>query len=169
MSYSVCGNNLGPDGFMEELYLGITGTTERGTENPVNCFSRKSSLKCSQCENVWKHCHLLWVDALLHRKGVPLLLSPLAGLLGMTLKRWGRGSCRLYSGLLQTLWMTLGYFRPTWSGQRSCRQTETRWTHQRSSSTDSPVWHWPWYSGGFWSCAVIRTTEANDIYIYKQI
>lgn len=55
--YSMCGNNLGPEGVMElwnaleynttveELYLDITGITERGTENIVNCLSKNTSLK----------------------------------------------------------------------------------------------------------------------------
>lgn len=54
---SMCGNNLGPEGVMElwnaleynttveELYLDITGITERGTENIVNCLSKNTSLK----------------------------------------------------------------------------------------------------------------------------
>ncbi|KAM8735389.1 NLR family CARD domain-containing protein 3-like [Acanthopagrus schlegelii] len=53
----MCGNNLGPEGVMElwnaleynttveELYLDITGITERGTENIVNCLSKNTSLK----------------------------------------------------------------------------------------------------------------------------
>ncbi|KAM4600438.1 NACHT, LRR and PYD domains-containing protein 3-like [Polymixia lowei] len=53
----MCGNNLGPDGVLElwnalehnttveELYLDITGITERGTENIVNCLSKNTSLK----------------------------------------------------------------------------------------------------------------------------
>ncbi|XP_041964034.1 NLR family CARD domain-containing protein 3-like [Alosa sapidissima] len=53
----MCGNNLGPDGVLElwsaleqnstveELYLDITGITERGTENMVNCLSKNTSLK----------------------------------------------------------------------------------------------------------------------------
>nr|XP_046254924.1 NLR family CARD domain-containing protein 3-like [Scatophagus argus] len=53
----MCGNNLGPEGVLElwnalehnttveELYLDITGITERGTENIVNCLSKNSSLK----------------------------------------------------------------------------------------------------------------------------
>ncbi|KAJ8404975.1 hypothetical protein AAFF_G00328960 [Aldrovandia affinis] len=53
----MCGNNLGPDGVLqlwaaleqnstvEELYLDITGITERGTENIVNCLSKNSTLK----------------------------------------------------------------------------------------------------------------------------
>lgn len=55
--YSMCGNNLGPEGVLElwnalennntveELYLDITGITERGTENIVNCLSKNTSLK----------------------------------------------------------------------------------------------------------------------------
>ncbi len=54
---SMCGNNLGPEGVLElwnalehnttveELYLDITGITERGTENIVNCLSKNTSLK----------------------------------------------------------------------------------------------------------------------------
>nr|XP_029535749.1 NLR family CARD domain-containing protein 3-like isoform X1 [Oncorhynchus nerka]XP_029535750.1 NLR family CARD domain-containing protein 3-like isoform X1 [Oncorhynchus nerka] len=53
----MCGNNLGPEGVLElwkaleqnttleELYLDITGITERGTENIVNCLSKNTSLK----------------------------------------------------------------------------------------------------------------------------
>ncbi|KAL0984786.1 hypothetical protein UPYG_G00146870 [Umbra pygmaea] len=53
----MCGNNLGPDGVqelwnaleqnttVEELYLDITGITERGTENIVHCLSKNTSLK----------------------------------------------------------------------------------------------------------------------------
>ncbi|XP_039886399.1 uncharacterized protein LOC120732694 [Simochromis diagramma] len=53
----MCGNNLGPEGGLElwnalennstveELYLDITGITERGTENIVNCLSKNTSLK----------------------------------------------------------------------------------------------------------------------------
>ncbi|XP_059195686.1 NLR family CARD domain-containing protein 3-like [Centropristis striata] len=53
----MCGNNLGPEGVLElwnalehntsveELYLDITGITERGTENIVTCLSRNSSLR----------------------------------------------------------------------------------------------------------------------------
>ncbi|XP_031169968.1 NLR family CARD domain-containing protein 3-like [Sander lucioperca] len=53
----MCGNNLGPEGVMElwnalehnttveELYLDITGITERGTENIVSCLSRNTSLR----------------------------------------------------------------------------------------------------------------------------
>lgn len=53
----MCGNNLGPEGALElwsalehnatveELYLDITGITERGTENIVNCLSKNTSLK----------------------------------------------------------------------------------------------------------------------------
>ncbi|XP_070691504.1 NLR family CARD domain-containing protein 3-like [Pempheris klunzingeri] len=53
----MCGNNLGPEGVLElwnalehnttveELYLDITGITERGTENIVNCLSKNKSLK----------------------------------------------------------------------------------------------------------------------------
>uniref|UniRef100_A0A3P9PP48 NACHT domain-containing protein n=1 Tax=Poecilia reticulata TaxID=8081 RepID=A0A3P9PP48_POERE len=56
-SYSMCGNNLGPEGVnelwtalennttVEELYLDITGITEKGTENIVNCLSKNTSLK----------------------------------------------------------------------------------------------------------------------------
>ncbi|KAF1388270.1 hypothetical protein PFLUV_G00088450 [Perca fluviatilis] len=52
----MCINNLGPEGVMEmwnalehnttveELYLDITGITERGTENIVSCLSRNTSL-----------------------------------------------------------------------------------------------------------------------------
>lgn len=54
---SMCGNNLGPEGVLElwialeqnstveELYLDITGITERGTENIVNCLSKNTALK----------------------------------------------------------------------------------------------------------------------------
>ncbi|KAM7421333.1 hypothetical protein PAMA_015471 [Pampus argenteus] len=53
----MCGNNLGPEGVLElwnalehnntveELYLDITGITERGTENIVNCLSKNTALK----------------------------------------------------------------------------------------------------------------------------
>lgn len=53
----MCGNNLGPEGVLElwnalehnttveELYLDITGITERGTENIVNCLSKNTSLR----------------------------------------------------------------------------------------------------------------------------
>lgn len=53
----MCGNNLGPEGVLElwnalehnttveELYLDITGITERGTENIVKCLSKNTSLK----------------------------------------------------------------------------------------------------------------------------
>ncbi|KAM6935150.1 uncharacterized protein PEZ65_006722 [Lycodopsis pacificus] len=53
----MCGNNLGPEGVLElwnalehnttveELYLDITGITERGTENIVACLSKNTSLK----------------------------------------------------------------------------------------------------------------------------
>ncbi|KAL2084076.1 hypothetical protein ACEWY4_019594 [Coilia grayii] len=53
----MCGNNLGPEGVLElwsaleqnstteELYLDITGITERGTENIVNCLSKNTTLK----------------------------------------------------------------------------------------------------------------------------
>ncbi|XP_076592323.1 NLR family CARD domain-containing protein 3-like [Chaetodon auriga] len=53
----MCGNNLGPEGVLElwnalehnntveELYLDITGITERGTENIINCLSKNTSLK----------------------------------------------------------------------------------------------------------------------------
>ncbi|KAK2909926.1 NLR family CARD domain-containing protein 3-like [Channa argus] len=53
----MCGNNLGPEGVLElwnalehnstveELYLDITGITERGTQNIVNCLSKNTSLK----------------------------------------------------------------------------------------------------------------------------
>lgn len=53
----MCGNNLGPEGVnelwtalennitVEELYLDITGITEKGTENIVNCLSKNTSLK----------------------------------------------------------------------------------------------------------------------------
>ncbi|XP_054902954.1 NLR family CARD domain-containing protein 3-like [Poeciliopsis prolifica] len=53
----MCGNNLGPAGVnelwtalennttVEELYLDITGITEKGTENIVNCLSKNTSLK----------------------------------------------------------------------------------------------------------------------------
>uniref|UniRef100_A0A8C4DFH8 Uncharacterized protein n=1 Tax=Dicentrarchus labrax TaxID=13489 RepID=A0A8C4DFH8_DICLA len=53
----MCGNNLGPEGVLElwnalehnttveELYLDITGITERGTENIVNCLRKNTSLK----------------------------------------------------------------------------------------------------------------------------
>uniref|UniRef100_A0A665UVC6 NACHT domain-containing protein n=1 Tax=Echeneis naucrates TaxID=173247 RepID=A0A665UVC6_ECHNA len=53
----MCGNNLGPEGVLElwnalehnstveELYLDITGITERGTENIVHCLSKNTSLK----------------------------------------------------------------------------------------------------------------------------
>lgn len=79
----MCGNNLGPEGVLElwnalehnstveELYVDITGITERGTENIVNCLSKNTSLKtltydsnsptsvCAwQCFNMWKHCYL---------------------------------------------------------------------------------------------------------------
>ncbi|XP_063054545.1 NLR family CARD domain-containing protein 3-like [Engraulis encrasicolus] len=52
----MCGNNLGPDGVLElwsaleqnstieELYLDITGITERGTENIVNSLSKNTTL-----------------------------------------------------------------------------------------------------------------------------
>ena len=55
--HSMCGNNLGPDGVLElwnalehnatveELYLDITGITERGTENIVHCLSKNKALK----------------------------------------------------------------------------------------------------------------------------
>lgn len=55
--HSMCGNNLGPEGVLElwnalehnntveELYVDITGITERGTENIVNCLSKNTSLK----------------------------------------------------------------------------------------------------------------------------
>lgn len=55
--YSMCGNNLGPEGVLElwdalehnttveELFLDITGITEKGTENIVQCLSRNTSLK----------------------------------------------------------------------------------------------------------------------------
>lgn len=57
MSCSMCGNNLGPEGVLElwnalehntsveELYLDITGITEQGTKNIVNCLSKNTSLK----------------------------------------------------------------------------------------------------------------------------
>lgn len=53
----MCGNNLGPEGVLElwnalehnttveELYLDITGITERGTQNIVNCLSKNTALK----------------------------------------------------------------------------------------------------------------------------
>ncbi|XP_030639070.1 NLR family CARD domain-containing protein 3-like [Chanos chanos] len=53
----MCGNNLGPEGVLalwtaleqnstvEELYLDITGITEKGTENIVNCLSKNTTLK----------------------------------------------------------------------------------------------------------------------------
>ncbi|XP_017279228.1 NLR family CARD domain-containing protein 3 [Kryptolebias marmoratus] len=53
----MCGNNLGPAGVLElwdalehnttveELFLDITGITEKGTENIVKCLSRNTSLK----------------------------------------------------------------------------------------------------------------------------
>ncbi|XP_038163085.1 protein NLRC3-like [Cyprinodon tularosa] len=53
----MCGNNLGPEGVnelwkalehnttVEELYLDITGITEKGTENIVNCLSKNTSLR----------------------------------------------------------------------------------------------------------------------------
>lgn len=53
----MCGNNLGPEGVLElwsalehnttveELYLDITGITEQGTENIVNCLSKNTALK----------------------------------------------------------------------------------------------------------------------------
>lgn len=53
----MCGNNLGPQGVLElwnalehnntveELYVDITGITERGTENIVNCLSKNITLK----------------------------------------------------------------------------------------------------------------------------
>ncbi|XP_033957543.1 NLR family CARD domain-containing protein 3-like [Pseudochaenichthys georgianus] len=53
----MCGNNLGPDGVLElwnalehnttveEMYLDITGITERGTENIVHCLSKNKALK----------------------------------------------------------------------------------------------------------------------------
>ncbi|XP_010866135.2 NLR family CARD domain-containing protein 3 isoform X2 [Esox lucius] len=53
----MCGNNFGPDGVLElwkaleqnttleELYLDITGITERGTENMVDSLSKNTSLK----------------------------------------------------------------------------------------------------------------------------
>uniref|UniRef100_A0A668A609 NACHT LRR and PYD domain-containing protein n=1 Tax=Myripristis murdjan TaxID=586833 RepID=A0A668A609_9TELE len=54
LSCSMCGNNLGPEGVLElwnalehnttveELYLDITGITERGTENIVNCLTENT-------------------------------------------------------------------------------------------------------------------------------
>uniref|UniRef100_UPI0037E8A836 NLR family CARD domain-containing protein 3-like n=1 Tax=Semicossyphus pulcher TaxID=241346 RepID=UPI0037E8A836 len=56
-SLYMCGNNLGPEGVLklwnalehnttvEELYLDITGITEQGTENIVNCLGKNNSLK----------------------------------------------------------------------------------------------------------------------------
>ncbi|KAF7670444.1 hypothetical protein LDENG_00074540 [Lucifuga dentata] len=53
----MCGNKLGPEGVLElwnalehnttveELYLDITGITEKGTENIVNCLSKNTFLK----------------------------------------------------------------------------------------------------------------------------
>lgn len=53
----MCGNDLGPEGVLElwndlehnttveELYLDITGITERGTESIVNCLGKNTSLK----------------------------------------------------------------------------------------------------------------------------
>ncbi|XP_028835055.1 NLR family CARD domain-containing protein 3-like [Denticeps clupeoides] len=53
----MCGNNLGPDGAMllwaalehnatvEELYVDITGITEEGTENIVDCLGKNTALK----------------------------------------------------------------------------------------------------------------------------
>ncbi|KAJ8332988.1 hypothetical protein SKAU_G00418840, partial [Synaphobranchus kaupii] len=53
----MCGNNLGSEGVLElwlaleqnstveELYLDITGITERGTEEMVNCLSKNTTLK----------------------------------------------------------------------------------------------------------------------------
>ncbi|XP_012708105.2 NLR family CARD domain-containing protein 3 [Fundulus heteroclitus] len=53
----MCGNNLGPEGVnelwraleqnstVEELYLDITGVTEKGTENIVNCLGKNASLR----------------------------------------------------------------------------------------------------------------------------
>uniref|UniRef100_A0A8C6S520 Uncharacterized protein n=1 Tax=Neogobius melanostomus TaxID=47308 RepID=A0A8C6S520_9GOBI len=59
---SMCGNNLGPEGVLElwnalehnatveELYLDITGITERGTENIVNCLSKNTLLDLGKAE-----------------------------------------------------------------------------------------------------------------------
>uniref|UniRef100_A0A3B4YKI8 NACHT domain-containing protein n=1 Tax=Seriola lalandi dorsalis TaxID=1841481 RepID=A0A3B4YKI8_SERLL len=71
----MCGNNLGPEGVLElwnalehnttveELYLDITGITERGTENIVNCLSKNTSLK------TLTHCHLVIVGNDIGDKG----------------------------------------------------------------------------------------------------
>uniref|UniRef100_A0A3Q2P4M5 NACHT domain-containing protein n=1 Tax=Fundulus heteroclitus TaxID=8078 RepID=A0A3Q2P4M5_FUNHE len=56
-SLYMCGNNLGPEGVnelwraleqnstVEELYLDITGVTEKGTENIVDCLGKNASLR----------------------------------------------------------------------------------------------------------------------------
>ncbi|MEQ2315712.1 hypothetical protein AMECASPLE_025276 [Ameca splendens] len=53
----MCGNNLGPEGVnelwtalehnttVEEIYLDITGITEKGTQNIVNCLGKNTSLR----------------------------------------------------------------------------------------------------------------------------
>ncbi|XP_063735634.1 NLR family CARD domain-containing protein 3-like [Eleginops maclovinus] len=110
----MCGNNLGPDGVLElwnaleynttveELYLDITGITERGTENIVNCLGKNKSLRTLT------------------------IVGNDIGEVGRTRLR-ELEKCRPDSGLSQILWMTWDYFRHTWTGWRRSGKTEIRW------------------------------------------
>uniref|UniRef100_A0AAY4A9M9 Uncharacterized protein n=1 Tax=Denticeps clupeoides TaxID=299321 RepID=A0AAY4A9M9_9TELE len=63
----MCGNNLGPDGAMllwaalehnatvEELYVDITGITEEGTENIVDCLGKNTALKILTLKELQHH------------------------------------------------------------------------------------------------------------------
>lgn len=147
MSYSVCGNNVGPDGFMEELYLDMTGTTERGTLSTASAISPLwSVLSGKTCENTATYCELMpyfiekeklfyclrWQDCWeWHKRGGE------EEAVDCTLDY-----CRLY-GWPRATSDLLGLGRGVAARQKPDGLISAEVWH------NSPVWHWPWYSGGF--------------------